>query len=236
MEMEKVVRSRTLTEQVTEAIRSAILSGELAPGRVYSTSALGKQLGVSRTPTREALLELERRGLVTIEKNRGARIRSTSIDTLVEVFQVRLMLELPLVRRSVERQTPATLQALEEAYEAFHEAAQANDPEATLKADRDFHVALLAGADNQRASQILREQRDFVLTTGVGTVPLSRTPMECFTDHVKIMEYFRAKKTEELVAELGRHISETAFMLIRQEAGSASAHGNIHEVFGWAMM
>lgn len=230
-----MVRSRTLTDRVTEAICAAILSGELAPDQVYSTAELGRQLGVSRTPTREALLELERRGLVTIEKNRGARIRSTSIDTLVEVFQVRLMLEIPLVRRSVERQTPEHLAALEKAYEAFYQAALADDPEATLKADRDFHAALLAAADNQRASQLLREQRDFVLTTGVGTVPLSRTPMECFNDHVKIMELFRERKTDELAAELGRHISGTAYILIRQEVGDEWDQGGIDAVFGWAM-
>lgn len=216
--MESITPTPSLTEQTTEAIRKAILAGDLAIGGLYSASELAKQIGVSRTPVREALLELERRGLVQIEKNRGARILSTSIDSLVEVFQLRLMIELPLSRRATELRTPSSLHKLEAVYDHFQQCALDDDPDSTLRADRDFHTALLASSKNHRALRLLAEQRDFVLTTGIGTVPASRTPIECFEDHCGIMDGFREGNPDRVASELGRHIINTASMIVQQEA------------------
>jgi DNA-binding GntR family transcriptional regulator len=215
--MKSVERPLSLTEQAVESIRSSILSGDLSPGRLYTATELGQQLKVSRTPIREALNELARRGLVEIVPNRGARIRSTSVETLLEIFQVRLMLEVPLARRATQLKDETTSAAVEEAYEGFRLAALDGDPGLVLRADRDFHRALLAGARNAKANQLLREQRDFVLSTGRGTVPTSRTPQECFDDHRDIMAAFRAGRSAEVGEAVARHIGHTATMLIRQE-------------------
>lgn len=221
--MHSVSRSLSLTEQATESIKNAILSGDLTPGRLYTASELGRELNVSRTPIREALQELARRGLVSIEKNRGVRVLNTSVDSLVEVFQLRLMLEVPLSRRATELRTPESSEDVEAAYARFRRAAEDGDPGEVLRADRDFHRALMAGAGNNRAKALLQEQRDFVLTTGVGTVPTSRTPMECFEDHVDIMDGFREGDVAAVGTAVSRHISHTARTLIRQEMAGASA-------------
>lgn len=215
--MRSVHRPSSLTDQAVESIRVAIISGDLVPGELYTATELGNQLNVSRTPIREALQELARRGLVQIERNRGVRILSTSLQSLIEVFQIRLMLEVPLARRATQLKTVATAAAVEEAYEAFRRAAENGDPELVLRADRDFHRTLLAGAGNDKATQLLSEQRDFVLQTGVGTVPTSRTAQECFEDHRDIMEAFRQGRDAEVGSALARHISHTATMLITQE-------------------
>lgn len=207
----------SLTEQATESIKNAILSGDLVPDRIYTAGELGRQIDVSRTPIREALQELSRRGLVDIVKNRGMRVRSTSVESLIEVFQVRLMLEVPLSRRATELRTAESTVHVTSAYEAFRTAAEAGDPDAVLRVDRDFHRALLAGAGNDRAKTLLQEQRDFVLSTGMGTVPTSRTPMECFGDHADIMGAFLDDDAEAVGAAVARHISHTAKMLIEQE-------------------
>lgn len=218
--MQHVERPQTLTEQATESLKNAILAGDLVPGQLYTAGELGKQLNVSRTPIREALQELARRGLVEIEKNRGMRVRSTSVESLMEVFQVRLMLEVPLARRAVELATPEFVDDVEAAYESFRVAAEGGDPDAVLRADRDFHRALLAGAGNDRARTVLQEQRDFVLSTGMGTVPHSRTALECFEDHADIMGAVRNRDVEAVGRAVARHISHTAKMLIRQETRS----------------
>jgi DNA-binding GntR family transcriptional regulator len=215
--MNFVDRPLSLTEQAVEVLRSSIVSGDLVPGRLYTATELGRELNVSRTPIREALHELARRGLVEIVPNRGARIRNTSVTALLEIFQVRLMLEVPLARRATQLKDEAASAAVENAFEAFRLAALDGDPNEVLRADRDFHQALLGGARNEKAKQLLREQRDFVLSTGVGTVPTSRTPQECFEDHRDIMEYFRAGLATEVGTAVARHISHTAKMLIKQE-------------------
>lgn len=233
--MQQVEKHPSLTEQATTQIRAGILDGSLEVGQVYSAVELGKKLGVSRTPIREALLELERRGLVRIEKNRGARILSTSIDTLIEVFQIRLMIEVPLSRRTAEFATTQELSQIEESFERFREQAQAGNTDGTLKADRDFHSTLLSGASNQKALQLLREQRDFVLSTGIGTVPKSRSALDCFHDHDDIMEALRVRDIGGVGAAVGRHISNTAQILIAQESGSLdhSSQLRIRKSLNW---
>lgn len=226
--MKEIIRPVSLTEQATQLIHEAIISGDLVPGELYSAAEMGKKLGVSRTPIREAFLELERRGLLQIVKKRGARVVSTSIESLLEVFQVRLMLELPLARQGVLEATEESIAAVEVAYSNFADAVEQNDAGLVLHADRDFHTALLAGAGNERAKQILREQRDFVLNTGVGTVPISRTPEECFADHADIIDAFRASDADGTAQALGRHIIHTAAMLVQQETGSGGDKAREH--------
>ena len=215
--MKILPKSMTLTEHAIESLKDSILSGELVPGRLYTASELGEELEVSRTPVREALQVLERRGLVKIEKNKGVRVVNTSVESLIEVFQVRLMLEVPLSRRATELKNEQSVQEISEAYEAFRRAAQVGAPDDVLRADRDFHRALMAGAKNDRARTVLQEQRDFVLTTGVGTVPRSRTAIECFEDHADIMEAFIEGDAKAVGNAVARHISNTAKMLIQQE-------------------
>ncbi len=218
--MERVTKAPSLTEQATTSLRKGILDGTLKVDQVYSATELGLMLGVSRTPIREALLELERRGLVRIEKNKGARILSTSISTLIEVFQIRLMLEIPLSRRSTQLATPESRAVVERAHQAFRMAAESGDAVRTLKVDRDFHSALLTGASNSKAKILLQEQRDFVLSTGVGTVPQSRSTLECFHDHDDIMSAYRDNDIDGVGIAVGRHIANTARILIAQETGT----------------
>lgn len=218
----------SLTEQATESIKNAILSGDLIPGRLYTAGELGRQLDVSRTPIREALQELSRRGLVDIEKNRGMRVRSTSVESLIEVFQVRLMLEVPLCRRATALRTEESTAQVTNAYENFRSAAEIGEPDAVLRADRDFHRALLATAGNDRARTLLQEQRDFVLSTGIGTVPTSRTPMECFEDHADVMTAFLDHDAAAVGSAVARHISHTAKMLIAQETTSRPEFADVN--------
>lgn len=93
----------TLAQRAAEAIRAAVVDGRLAGGERYSVGSLAEQFGVSRTPVREALLLLEREGLVRFEPNRGVRILETTAHDLQEIFALRLLLEVPATRRACGR-------------------------------------------------------------------------------------------------------------------------------------
>lgn len=216
--MEENRETSNLTDVAREQLRGAILAGELKPGQLYTAGELAERVGVSRTPIREALLELERNGMVEIVKNRGMRVRQTSLEDLIEGFEVRLMLEVPLTRRATDRQDGDARARVESVFLEFEDAARRSDVPATLRADRDFHRSLLAGSGNSKAVQMLFEQRNLVLTGGVETVPRSRSAWECFTDHADIYEGFMNRDGDAAAAAMGRHISNTARMLINQES------------------
>jgi DNA-binding GntR family transcriptional regulator len=101
--MERLAQTASVNTRVLSSLRAAVITGELAPGSLYSVQTLADQLGVSRTPVREALIKLAQQGMVRFERNRGVRVLLTSLHDLEEVFALRLLLEPPAVQRAVTR-------------------------------------------------------------------------------------------------------------------------------------
>lgn len=233
--MSIVNRGPTLTQQTTERLRQAIIDGELPSGSLHSATALGGWLGVSRTPVREATAELARVGLVSIEPNRGIRILETDIDSLIDGFELRMIIEVPLARKAALSDAAEARKNLDDHFAQFRIAAETDDPEATLRADRDFHSAVLEMAGNARAAEVLHEQRNIVLQTGVGTVPISRSCQECFSDHVDIFEAIMAREPDAAAVAMRRHIFNTAEILISQETRRRPEFGarDLHTRLAW---
>lgn len=218
MEASSVARHATLTEQITAQLRAAVLDGELVPGERYSAGGLAERFGVSRTPVREALLELERSGLVRIERNRGVTVVPTSLETVVDCFQLRLMLEAPAAGRAAAVVDEETLGEVEDRFRAMEEAAAREDVGGVLRADRDFHLAVLALADNQRLVKVLEDLRNTVLRRGIATVPRTRSLGELVEDHRDVLQGIRDRDPRAAAAAMHRHILNTATLLIAREA------------------
>ena len=92
-----LVSAPSLREQARQVIRGLVITGQMQPDQLYSVPRLAAELGVSATPVREALLDLEREGLLEAERNRGFRVVSLSLDELNDIFAVRLLLEVPSI-------------------------------------------------------------------------------------------------------------------------------------------
>src|SRR5689334_17984447 len=97
--MPKQLNRLSLREQARQAIRTSVITGELDEGKLYSVGDLAAELGVSATPIREALGDLEQHGLVRIVRNRGFMVIPVTTRDLDEIFEVRLLLEVPAVER-----------------------------------------------------------------------------------------------------------------------------------------
>lgn len=228
-------RVENLTDQAIIRLRSAIVGGELKPGELYSATQLGEWLGVSRTPIREAVQQLAKTGLVEVERNKGIRVRSTTLEDLIEGFQVRLMLEVPAARKATAVRTEIDVQRVKNAFEAFRDVAEVGDPAATLRADRDFHLALLTTSGNRRVVKILEELRNVVLVTGVETVPRSRSAREAFEDHRDVYDAFVAGDVEKAGLAMRRHIVNTARLLVLRESKERGiAVSDMESLFNWA--
>lgn len=225
--MSIVNRGPTLAQQTTEQLRQAIIKGDLPAGSLHSATSLGEWLGVSRTPVREATAELARLGLVVIEPNRGIRILETNIESLIDGFELRLIIEVPLARKAALNSDTTAREQLADNFATFEKAADSNDAEATLRADRDFHSAVLEMAGNARAIEVLREQRNMVLQTGVGTVPTSRSCRDCFDDHVDVFTAIMASAPDAAATAMQRHIRNTADLLIKQETRQRPEFGEL---------
>ncbi len=143
------------TARVLEIIRNAILSGELAPGSALVEQELAAQLGVSKTPVREALKTLEGTGLVVMVPYRGAAVRELTRADAVAIYDLRLLLEPEAVQRSV-----AAGADLSGAAACLRRARTAAGNAERSLANREFHRLLYAGCGNALLVATLDGLRD----------------------------------------------------------------------------
>ncbi|MFE3495349.1 GntR family transcriptional regulator [Streptomyces sp. NPDC059175] len=144
------VRRHSVRGQVLQALRTALVSGELSPGEVYSAPVLGERFGVSATPVREAMQQLALEGAVEVVPNRGFRVVSRSARELAELAEVRALLEVPVMLR-LARTVPADRWAeLWPLAEATAVAAASGNRADYAEADRAFHRAVLSLAGNDQ--------------------------------------------------------------------------------------
>ena len=145
--------SRTVA--VLEAIKHAILAGELSPGQALVETDLAERLGVSKTPVREALKTLAGAGLVTMSPYKGATVRIVGDDEARHLYDVRLLLEPEALSRSVSGGNDWA-----RARAALARADRATDLAERSLANRDFHAALYAGCGNPLLISMLADLRD----------------------------------------------------------------------------
>jgi len=149
--------SRSAGAAAAEQIRDAIVDGRLEPGRRLKEEQLASELGISRTPVREALLVLQAEGLVDALPNRGSTVRTYARRDLEEMYELREVLEGHAARRAAARVSGADLRALRASCERFTELVQGRDVRALVTENGVFHQAILAAAGSERLAAMLRE-------------------------------------------------------------------------------
>ena len=132
--------------RVRDLLEEAILEGELKPGERLRAEALAQRFGTSRTPIREALLQLEAHGLVEVEPNRGAVVKTFDREDLRDLYEVRALIEPHAAARAAKRIEADALQRLE---------ALCDEPDQLL-ANEEFHRIILEAAQSPRLVVAMR--------------------------------------------------------------------------------
>lgn len=144
MEVFSKIRPISLREQVAEEIRTAIIEGRLKPNDHIPEIALTEQLGVSRTPVREALILLEREALVISVPNRGCFVRAFNEQDVGNIFSMRTTLENFAAELSIDKLTNMDLDRLQSLIEVQHSYIDKNDFKLLRSADMAFHQYLVS--------------------------------------------------------------------------------------------
>lgn len=147
--------ARALRSRALDALLYSIQCGQLKPGETYKTEDLAKEYGVSRTPVREALAELEAKGLVQVVRGQGFTVTEQSPDDARHVSEVRQVLEMWVMRRIAGRLTDDDLAELDDLLASVEIAARADDLVAYQAADSAFHARLAAFGGNPRLTGVL---------------------------------------------------------------------------------
>jgi DNA-binding GntR family transcriptional regulator len=135
-----------MSDRLREQIEEQIATGRLPPGSGLDEASLGEQFGVSRTPVREALIQLAAEGLIEMRPRRGAVVTSLGPARLLEMFEVMAELEALCARQAARRMTAAEHAELLLAHQAC-EAARA-DPDAYFYCNERFHAIIYAASHN----------------------------------------------------------------------------------------
>lgn len=214
----------TLTERAAAALRAAILDGRLGVGELYSVARLADRLGVSRTPVREALLLLERQGMVRFERNRGVRVLESSARDLDEVFALRLLLEVPAAREATALVGEPELAQLAAELAVMRTHVRPADEAAFMAHDQRFHEILLTAAGNRRLVGIVGGLRDHVRLRGASTVGRGRDLRAIHDEHARILDALRARDADAVADAMRAHLEHTRELLLEAySSGAASA-------------
>jgi DNA-binding GntR family transcriptional regulator len=147
---------------VAEAIRQAIVDGGLAPGARLKEEELARELGLSRTPVREALLVLQAEGLVDAAPNRGATVRVHDAQDLDDLYQLRALLEGYAARKAAAHATEDLVRMLWSSCVRFEELSD-GDVRALVKENFVFHNAILEAAGSARVAGMVRKVTELPL-------------------------------------------------------------------------
>ena len=145
---------KPLGEIVFDYLKNAIISGELKPGERLMEIAIADQLGVSRTPVREAIRKLEKEKFIEMVPRKGAYVSSTSLKDMLDVLEVRKLLEGFATELAAERMTDETLVSLLRTHKAFLKALDDSDTESMISLDNEFHDMILQASDNAKLIEI----------------------------------------------------------------------------------
>jgi DNA-binding GntR family transcriptional regulator len=179
---------RSVRERIADALRAAVITGELRPGELYSAPVLAERFGVSATPVREAMLDLVREGMVEPVRNKGFRVTELSDAQLDEYSEIRALIEAPAVRKVAETVDPATIERLRPLAEQVVAAATTGDVLAYIEADRRFHLALLALAGNAHLVEVVRDLRNRSRLYGVPVLAERDELAASSRNHIELLD------------------------------------------------
>lgn len=149
-----------LRDVVFNTLREAILKGELQPGERLMELQLASQLGVSRTPIREAIRMLEQEGLAVTMPRKGAEVAKMTLKDMEDVLEVREALDDLAVRIASEKISAEQLKRLKKARDRFAESTRTNDVKQIAEADVAFHDVIYDTTDNQKLVTMLNNLRE----------------------------------------------------------------------------
>jgi DNA-binding GntR family transcriptional regulator len=208
--------SEALVDHMVLTVAKEIIEGRIPPGAVVDSLSLSKRFSSSRTPVREALIALERHGLLEIEPRRRPRVSTLSGEQVIEIYELRAVLHGLIAQKVASRRTEHDLESLQASIHQMHEAGEAGDVNTYFWSQVEFH---------DKAADIARDSTLKRVTYGLGlqVLRVRRTGMglpgrlpRSLADHERLLVAYR-ESDADLAYALGRSLVLDALTLLRRE-------------------
>lgn len=196
----------TVRDRVRNALRAAIISGELVAGELYPASALAVRLGVSATPVREAMVDLVTEGLVVVQLNKGFRVTEMSDADLDNVAAVRMLVEPPATRDVVPLVPDSGVGGLRALAHPIVTAAEAGDLVSYVEADRVFHLTLLGYSGNAHLLEVVARLRAQTRLGGLARLAAEGKLVVSAAEHHELLDLVETGDAAGAESLMRRHI------------------------------
>jgi DNA-binding GntR family transcriptional regulator len=209
LNLEKLLPAPSLKEMALSIIKEAVLSKKLEPEKMYTEAALTNEMGISRTPVREALIHLASRGLIVYYPRKGFQIKCMTEKDVKDLFELRLALELTVIRHITANLTEESLAEIEKVWNQYLKIVQTGDPVGSIHANRDFHVRLAQLTENSYLINALDEIRDMTDLAGVRSLEVDSRTLEATVEHERIVVELKRRSLDGALRQMEAHIRTT---------------------------
>jgi DNA-binding GntR family transcriptional regulator len=205
----KLDNYKPLREMVYESLREAINLGRLRPGERLMEIQLAEEMGVSRTPVREAIRKLELEGFVAMVPRKGAYVAGISVKDIVDVFEIRASLEALAAGLAAERITDEEMELLERSLVEISEFSTNENIKAIVDGDINFHDIIYKASRNQRLVQIITHLQEQIHRFRMTSLSQPGRTKIALDEHKSIVEAI-SDRDVELAQQLAREHIENA--------------------------
>jgi DNA-binding GntR family transcriptional regulator len=213
----KLDNYKPLREMVFESLREAIILGRLKPGERLMEIQLAEEMGVSRTPVREAIRKLELEGFVVMVPRKGAYVAGVSVKDIADVFEVRSALEGLAAGLASERITEEEMEDLEM---AILQISGEEDILTVVKGDSLFHEIIYKASRNQRLTQIITHLQEQINRFRLTSLSVPGRLKIAVGEHKKIVEAINSRNVDlanRLASEHMENAEQNLLNAIREE-------------------
>lgn len=209
-----ISRTKSLKEKAYDILKDLILTGRLEQGRLHNEKRLAEVLGVSRTPVREALLELSREGMVSFVPSKGVKVRKITVTQVQEVFELRRIIEGYIIKTIAKGLTPADLSKIEKIISKQERLASRDEEVAFIETDKEFHLFMASKMGSQQIQTILQNLRDQIHLMGIRAIKDQSRSLQVLKEHHRIFAALKKRDAKKAHDELMRHLDNTEKILI----------------------
>ena len=202
-------KNRSLREQIGSAIRAALITGEMESGETYSVPVIAEKFGISATPVREAMLDLVKDGILIALPNKGFQVVSTSAETLRELTEIRLLLEIRVTTEIAKTITPKQIARLREIATAIQEFAVKKDLLHFIELDREFHSGILELSGNKMLVEVADQFRSRARIHALPYIMASGQLETSAFEHIQLLDAMGKRDLETVARVMEHHINYT---------------------------
>ncbi len=211
----KIDNYQPLRETVCEALRSAIRNGILEPGERLMEVQLAEELGISRTPVREAIRKLEQEGYVIMMPRRGTYVSSVSVNDIKEIFEIRSALESLSTGLAARRIEPDELEKLRALLTEIEGHIERKDIDKIVETDIEFHGLLYQVSRNERLVTIISNLKEQLARFRTLSMSYPGRLQETLEEHRAMVEAIAANDVEAARDAAERHMERAEETLLK---------------------